>query len=260
MCVDGCLLHTILTPLAWQVTKGKDKISFYSLPEFQEWKQKTNNFATWKVKYYKGELLFHDRCCFMTDIVLTPPPTGLGTSDAKEAKEYFSDMNRHKIKFNHNSAPDDNAITLAFIKKNVDERKEWLTDWMEKGRWRCNGEIAFLGPNKLEITELPVHTWTYSYKEDMEKLMVGDEKSRPAQILDYRDHNTDSTIRMIVQMDAAKLREAEGGKGLQSFFKLQTTMTTTWMVLFDHMGVLRLSRSRRSSRCASITTRSAGAI
>jgi len=66
----------------------------------------------------------------------------------------------------------------------------------------CNGEIASLGPNKLEITELPVRTWTNSYKE---KLMVGDEKSGPAQIQDYRDHNTDSTIRMIVQMDPAKL-------------------------------------------------------
>ena len=45
-------------------------------------------------------------------------------------------MNRHKIKLNYNGAPDDNAITLAFSKKKVDERKEWLTDWMEDGRRR----------------------------------------------------------------------------------------------------------------------------
>jgi DNA topoisomerase-2 len=38
----------------------------------------------------------------------------------------------------------------------------------------CYGEIASLGPNKLEITELPVRTWTNNYKEDMEKLMVRD--------------------------------------------------------------------------------------
>ena len=38
-----------------QVTKGRDSLAFYSLPEFQEWKDATENFHTWKVKYYKGE-------------------------------------------------------------------------------------------------------------------------------------------------------------------------------------------------------------
>ena len=63
-----------------KVTKGKDQSqSFYSLPEFNEWKNETDNWHTWKVKYYKG----------------------LGTSTSKEAKEYFSDMLRHKIKFRY---------------------------------------------------------------------------------------------------------------------------------------------------------------
>ena len=44
-------------------------------------------------------------------------------------------------------------------------------------------------------------------------------------------------------MDPAKLQEAETGKGLHCFFKLQTTMSTTSMVLFDHMGVLRTYES-----------------
>jgi len=57
VCICRPVLTTILTPLARQVTKGNNKISFYSLPEFKEWKEKTENFATWKVKYYKGESL-----------------------------------------------------------------------------------------------------------------------------------------------------------------------------------------------------------
>ena len=61
---------------------------------------------------------------------------GLGTSTSKEAKEYFTDMVRHKIKFKYNGAQDDNAITLAFSKKKIEERKEWLTDWMEEGKRR----------------------------------------------------------------------------------------------------------------------------
>ena len=80
---------------------------------------------------------------------------------------------------------------------------------------------------------------TIFHREDLEKMMTGDEKSGPPQIQDFRDHNTDVTIRMIVQMEQEKLQKAEAGKGLHSFFKLQTTMSTTSMVLFDHMGCLK---------------------
>ena len=46
VCRPLSVLHAILTPLPRQVTKGKANISIYSLPEFQEWKHKTKNFAT----------------------------------------------------------------------------------------------------------------------------------------------------------------------------------------------------------------------
>lgn len=45
-------------------------------------------------------------------------------------------MARHKIKFKYTGQHDDNAITLAFSKKKIEERKEWLTDWMEEGKRR----------------------------------------------------------------------------------------------------------------------------
>ena len=38
----------------FQVVKGKEEISFFSLPEFEEWKLATPNWMTWKAKYYKG--------------------------------------------------------------------------------------------------------------------------------------------------------------------------------------------------------------
>ena len=47
----------------------------------------------WKIKYYKW----------------------LGTSTSKEAKEYFSDMQRHRIKFGYSNIRDDLAIQLAFF-------------------------------------------------------------------------------------------------------------------------------------------------
>jgi len=39
--------------------------------------------------------------------------SGLGTSTAKEAKEYFSDMARHRIPFKYSNAEDDTAIELV---------------------------------------------------------------------------------------------------------------------------------------------------
>ena len=40
-------------------------------------------------------------------------------------------------------------------------------------------------------------------------------------------------------MAADKLRDAEIKSGLHTFFKLQTTISTTSMVLFDHLGCLK---------------------
>merc|ERR1719394_1372576 len=442
-------LEEFITPIV-KVTKGNQSQSFYSLPEFQEWKEATDGFHTWKVKYYKG----------------------LGTSTSKEAKEYFSDMVRHKIKFKYNGDQDDHSIQLAFSKKAVDQRKEWLTNWMEERKRRkelglpevylyeketkavnytdfvnkelilfsnmdnersipslvdglkpgqrkvmytclkenlskkeikvaqlagkvaeksayhhgevslmgtiiglahnfvgsnninllqpigqfgtrlsggkdsaspryiftqmsplarhifsehddpvltylmddnkliepewyipilpmvlvngadgigtgwmtkipnynprdivknlkrmlegkdpkdmvpwfknfrgtiesidnqryvISGEIANLSDTKVEVTELPVRTWTNSYKEMLEGLLQGTEKV-PACITDYKDYNTDTTVKFIISMTEEKIRAAERDKGLHSFFKLQTTMSTTSMVLFDHLGCLK---------------------
>ena len=43
------------------------------------------------------------------------PATGLGTSTSKEAKEYFSDMARHRIPFKYTGAEDDASIVLVSL-------------------------------------------------------------------------------------------------------------------------------------------------
>ncbi|XP_078281099.1 DNA topoisomerase 2-alpha [Rhinoraja longicauda] len=106
-------LEEFITPIV-KVSKNKQEIPFYSLPEFDEWKRNTGNNKTWRTKYYKG----------------------LGTSTAKEAKEYFADMERHRIPFKYIGQDDDTAITLAFSKKKIEERKEWLTNFMTDRRQR----------------------------------------------------------------------------------------------------------------------------
>ncbi|XP_017548359.1 DNA topoisomerase 2-alpha isoform X2 [Pygocentrus nattereri] len=106
-------LEEFITPII-KVSHKNQELSFYSIPEFTEWKEKQSNLKSWKIKYYKG----------------------LGTSTAKEAKEYFSDMARHRIPFKYSGPADDEAITLAFSKKKVEERKEWLTSFMINRRQR----------------------------------------------------------------------------------------------------------------------------
>lgn len=441
-------LEEFITPIV-KVSKNKQEIAFYSLPEFEEWKSSTPNHKKWKVKYYKG----------------------LGTSTSKEAKEYFADMKRHRIQFKYSGPEDDAAISLAFSKKQIDDRKEWLTHFMEDRRqrkllglpedylygqtttyltyndfinkelilfsnsdnersipsmvdglkpgqrkvlftcfkrndkrevkvaqlagsvaemssyhhgemslmmtiinlaqnfvgsnnlnllqpigqfgtrlhggkdsaspryiftmlsplarllfppkddhtlkflyddnqrvepewyipiipmvlvngaegigtgWSCkipnfdvrevvnnirrlmdgeellpmlpsyknfkgtieelapnqyviSGEVAILNSTTIEISELPIRTWTQTYKEQvLEPMLNGTEKTPPL-ITDYKEYHTDTTVKFVVKMTEEKLAEAER-VGLHKVFKLQTSLTCNSMVLFDHVGCLK---------------------
>ena len=100
-------------------------------------------------------------------------------------------------------------------------------------KYACNGELWRVGPDRVEITELPVGTWTTGYKEEMEMMM------RKGEIQDFEDYSTDDRVGIVVKMNKEKLRKAKEEKGLHVFFKLQTTLSTTSMVLFDHMGCIR---------------------
>ncbi|XP_026989581.2 DNA topoisomerase 2-beta isoform X1 [Tachysurus fulvidraco] len=441
-------LEEFITPIV-KATKNKQEVSFYSIPEFEEWKKQTDNYKTWHIKYYKG----------------------LGTSTSKEAKEYFADMDRHRIMFKYGGTEDDAAITLAFSKKKTDDRKEWLTNFMEDRRqrrmhglpeqylygtaarhlsyndfinkelilfsnsdnersipslvdglkpgqrkvlftclkrndkrevkvaqlagsvaemsayhhgeqalmmtivnlaqnfvgsnninilqplgqfgtringgkdaaspryiftmlsqvtkllfppvdsnllkflyddnqkvepewyipiipmvlvngaegigtgWACkipnydpreivnninrmlkhqdplpmlpsyknfkgvihelglnqyvvSGEISVLDKNTVEITELPIRTWTQAYKESvLEPMLQGTEKT-PALISDYKEYHTDTTVKFVVRLSEEKLAQAEAA-GLHKVFKLQSSLTCNSMVLFDHMGCMK---------------------
>lgn len=95
-------------------TKEEIELSFYSLPEFEEWRSDTPDSKTYRVKYFKG----------------------LGTSTAKEAKDYFQNMDRHRIIFKYNGSQDDESIVMAFAKKCIEQRKVWLTNFMEECKKR----------------------------------------------------------------------------------------------------------------------------
>ncbi|XP_076766901.1 DNA topoisomerase 2-like [Xylocopa sonorina] len=106
-------IEEFITPIV-KATKGNQVLSFFSIPEFDKWKSETDNFHTYKIKYYKG----------------------LGTSTAKEAKEYFENMARHRIRFRYEGDNDDQNIVMAFSKKCVDQRKDWLMNHMDETKRR----------------------------------------------------------------------------------------------------------------------------
>uniref|UniRef100_T1JG36 DNA topoisomerase 2 n=1 Tax=Strigamia maritima TaxID=126957 RepID=T1JG36_STRMM len=135
-------LEEFITPIV-KVTKGGQSLSFYSIPEFEEWKQETENFHTWKIKYYKG----------------------LGTSTTKEAKEYFTDMARHRIRFKYTGAVDDESVRLAFSKKMIEQRKDWLTNGLEERKQRREQGLP-------EIYLYEKNTKAVSYEDFVNKELI----------------------------------------------------------------------------------------
>lgn len=134
-------LQQFITPIV-KVTKGKKSETFFTIPQYEEWKEETgNNGKGWKIKYYKG----------------------LGTSTAADAKEYFSNLDLHEVGFERISldvkeeeevvamaidplefdgqeqdngnkivVPDkstsygEGLIDMVFNKKRANDRKDWL--------------------------------------------------------------------------------------------------------------------------------------
>ncbi|KAI5070065.1 hypothetical protein GOP47_0014408 [Adiantum capillus-veneris] len=101
-------LLEFITPIVKATHKNGKVFSFYTIPEYEAWRESLNGHATcWSIKYYKG----------------------LGTSTSKEGKEYFRDLDKNKKEFIWEGVEDREAIEMAFSKKKVEARKHWLHDF-----------------------------------------------------------------------------------------------------------------------------------
>ena len=96
-------LSSIITPIV-KVSKGPTVRAFYNQSDFNEWRQ-SNEAGKWLVKYYKG----------------------LGTSTAKEAKEYFSNLQKQTVRYTYTETTDQDLVK-AFKKGFEDDRKEWIKE------------------------------------------------------------------------------------------------------------------------------------
>ena len=133
--VEG-FIKCLNTPIV-KVSKGigskKKMIEFHSIPEYNEWLEVNNSGKGWTPKYFKG----------------------LGTSEPKEARECFKDVDNKMITYTWQKKLDkdvksdteevtsttyvpklkdvsEDAITLAFAKKRENDRKVWLSSYNPK--------------------------------------------------------------------------------------------------------------------------------
>ncbi|PIA48452.1 hypothetical protein AQUCO_01400799v1 [Aquilegia coerulea] len=97
-------LIQFITPIV-KASKGDNTLSFHTIPEFETWKEGLGeNVRSWSIKYYKG----------------------LGTSNEDEAREYFRNIENNKKEFELMDEQDGEAIEMAFSKKKIEARKNWL--------------------------------------------------------------------------------------------------------------------------------------
>lgn len=126
---------SMMTPIV-KARKGKEVLSFYTMTEYQNWLAQPGS-SSYSLKYYKAssfvdmldiKLLQHKSYSYRSwnNILCLQ---GLGTSKDEEAQGYFKDLAENQIEYVlGNSAKECNdAVLLAFDKKQADARKTWLS-------------------------------------------------------------------------------------------------------------------------------------
>ncbi|KAI8071645.1 DNA topoisomerase [Gongronella butleri] len=105
--IPGFLLEFITPIIRCTHNRTKDQVSFFTIPEYENWAREHNQRKEWKPKYFKG----------------------LGTSDKKDARTYFGKLEVHQKEFHVPDEGDRALIDMAFSKSKAQERKEWLTTY-----------------------------------------------------------------------------------------------------------------------------------
>ncbi|KAI8354095.1 DNA topoisomerase [Choanephora cucurbitarum] len=122
--IPGFLLEFITPIIRCKHKRTKEEISFYTIPEYEQWAEEHNRTKQWEPKYFKG----------------------LGTSDKADARRYFSALDVHKKEFEVASKEERELVDMAFNKKRAVDRKNWLASY-EPGIYIDHNV------NKIKITD-----------------------------------------------------------------------------------------------------------
>lgn len=100
--IDG-FVKAYITPIV-KGFNGNQTTMFYTLKDYEQFKNNLISTDKWTFKYYKG----------------------LGTSSAKEFKEYFKNLSDITVKYKWDT---DKDLIMAFSKTMANKRKEWLQNY-----------------------------------------------------------------------------------------------------------------------------------
>lgn len=123
----------------------------------------------------------------------------------------------------------------------LEEMTPWYKGWdgviepMGQQKYKISGKIEQIDDNIVEITEIPVKTWTNTVKEFL-LAGFGNEKT-PAWIKDMEEHHT-TNIRFVVKLSDAEMEKALK-VGLLEKFKLISSISLGNMVAFDPYGRIK---------------------
>lgn len=92
-------------------------------------------------------------------------------------------------------------------------------------KYVISGEAAILPGDKIEITELPVGTWTQNYKENVLEPLLGNDKVKPL-ISEYRVSFLTSSLFLLILYMRKYMSEC-----VCSFPLIYVTAECIWMKL-----------------------------
>jgi DNA topoisomerase-2 len=98
------------------------------------------------------------------------------------------------------------------------------------GKYTTRGTYNTLSKDTVEITELPIGTWTNDYKEFIDGMLVNNE------IKGYENHSTETDVRFVIKLNV-------DSNICEKKFKLTSTVNTTNMHLFDANKQIQLYES-----------------
>lgn len=100
--------------------------------------------------------------------------------------------------------------------------------YLVKGKWSRIGTS-----DVIDVTELPIGTWTQTYKEMLEGMMTAGEGKQP-EIKEFTEYHTDTTVhfRITLMPSLSALSDAE----LEKKFKLTSPISVGNLVTFDRTG------------------------
>jgi len=115
---------------------------------------------------------------------------------------------------------------------------------IEENKFMIKGCYEKVSDDKIRITELPVGTWTMPYTSYLETLVDGvvDNKTGKRgspQLRDFSSTCTEVAVDILIVFPRGKLNDLEsntdanGCNGVEKLLKLQTTVSTTNMHMFD---------------------------